>query len=178
MTKVIQINAYLNICFDWQISVPGRKIWLWNILMLYSIRVYVRSYSAIAAAEGFKSPEVYMNEYVLTLLAAAWARVHEILLVPYQAASVWDTLVYVHLSDVNAHSRDRDTAVRTSSETAHVLWDFCQCLFQRICIITSWFLPDYFFKSRRITEVDFCNAICNEMMWILNRFCTEVYSWW
>lgn len=55
--------------------------------MLYSVRVYVRSYSAIAAAEGFKSPRS-TDEYVLTLLAAAWARVHETLLVPYQAASV------------------------------------------------------------------------------------------
>lgn len=40
--------------------------------MLYS----VCSYSAVAAAKGFKSPG-NADEYVLTLLAAAWPRVHE-----------------------------------------------------------------------------------------------------
>lgn len=50
--------------------------------MFYLVRVCVRSYSAAAAAVGFKSPGS-TDEYMLILLAAAWPRVHEALLVPY-----------------------------------------------------------------------------------------------
>lgn len=87
---------------------------LWNVSMLYSSSAYVCSYSAIAAAEGFKSPGS-TDEYVLTLLAAAWPRAHEALLIPYREASVWDTSVHMHLSRVSHHSGVRDTTVKTSS---------------------------------------------------------------
>lgn len=50
--------------------------------MSYLGSAYVCSYSPIAAAEGFKSPGS-TDEYVLTLLAAAWPRAHETLLIPY-----------------------------------------------------------------------------------------------
>lgn len=55
--------------------------------MLYLVSAYACSSLAIAASEWFKCPGS-TDEYVLTLLAAAWPRVHETLLIAYWAASV------------------------------------------------------------------------------------------
>lgn len=130
---------------------------LWNSSVLHSISAYVCSYSA--TAEGFKSPGG-TDEYMLTLLAVVWPRVCETLLITVPSSiHVRYFSTHASVSCVNHHSSVGDATIKTSSLTALVLWDFCQPLFQGICITISWFLPDFFFKSRRITEVVFWSLI-------------------
>lgn len=108
---------------------PGKRIWIVEHLHVV-LSAFGCSHSAVAATERFKCPGS-TDEYVLTLLATASLRVCEILLIPYLAASVWNSWVQVlrsHVWIVTAVSRILQFRLPVRLPTYR--WDFSQPYFK------------------------------------------------